>query len=313
MYSMKRTFTLIAAALLAGQMQAQSLYGDMEVWRTYNAGFPPKSLEAPQGWNCPDSIAVTLGPFVGGGTYAKQLFKTTDAHSGSYAAKVMTVTQGSFGSIPGLLTNATIEVDVTNQTFALSGGTPLVGRVNYINAWVKYSPMGDDSANIAANAIITGGASDGTDSSLGMGYAAFGALSSYTLISIPLTYDDPNSQPDAIQVIFASSGSQAVDSSVLYVDDVSYTLFPAAVTTVANNIKVSCYPNPAHNTFYVQGPDNMELHWQACNISGQVTGTAIIKGNTPVDRSAYMPGMYFYTVTDTKGNVLQRSKFTVER
>ncbi len=172
----KKLIITLMAACITISIHAQTVFSTLESWKTGNVGFPAVQLDFVDGWRCPDSLAHAYG-FVLGGTPERQLFKSTDKHGGTYAARVVTKEQGMLGNVAGVLTNAVINLDIVNQDFTLTGGTPIYGRVYYVNAWVKYNPQGGDSAFVAVSALKVGAGAGGADSILGEGVHTITAAS----------------------------------------------------------------------------------------------------------------------------------------
>lgn len=314
---MKKLFTLLAisAALSAGA-QTVSL-GGMESWQTYFAGFlPPKQLEKTTGWHCSDSIAVTFGPLImQGQSFQKQLFKSSDKHNGSFAAKIVTFEQGNLGPVPAILTNADMQLDTSSQTFIkYSGGQPVSQRFNYVNAWIKYEPFGSDQGQMLAEAVIAGAGANGDDSVVGQGSLTIDATNGYEGFSMPIDYINSTVVPDHIRVVFFSSFGTPEDSTAMYIDDVSIDLFTVGVNTINhNNEMVHVYPNPATSTIYISSQANTPLQCEISNINGQLMKTASFTGKTSVDINDFTNGLYFFTVKNEHNNLIQKGKFTVAR
>src|SRR5207248_1620394 len=103
---MKQLFTSLTI-IVSIAANAQTLNGDMETWRSVHVQFAPSTpLESPAGWYSVDSLIFMAKYYFPSANFVQQAFKTTDAHSGSYAAKLVTAYQDTFGMMPALLTNA---------------------------------------------------------------------------------------------------------------------------------------------------------------------------------------------------------------
>ena len=306
---MKPVITFFAAMLMLNAASAQTVvFSELENWRTPTV-FGTK-LDAVDNWRCPDSLAhyysiVTVSP-------SRQLYKSTDKHGGNYAARIVTQNQGpSLGNVAGVLTNAVINVDIVNFKFTLSGGTSLNGKVNFVNAWLKYNPTGGDSASVVVSSIIKGGKSNGDDSVVGAGVQYITAAQPYTLVSVPIDYGTNTASPNALQIVFTSSGRQATVGSELFIDDVSYSIFPAGVENVNNNTKFIVSPNPASTKLQLQSED--KVRFILYSVTGQQVLSANVNGSTSVDVSSLAAGTYYYAAINANGEMVKNSSITIAK
>ncbi len=308
---MKPVITFFAAMLMLNAASAQTVvFSEMESWKTNSVGFPPTTLDATSGWRCPDSLAFAYSILVG--TPQRQLYKSTDKHGGSYAARIVTQYQGStLGNLAGVLTNAVINLDIVNQKFTLSGGTPLNGRVNFVNAWLKYNPTGGDSATVVVSSIIKGGKSNGDDSVVGTGVQYITASQPYTLVSVPIDYGTNTASPNALQIVFTSSGRQATVGSELFIDDVSYSIFPADVENVNNNAKFVVFPNPASTNLQLQSEG--KVRFIMYSVTGQQVLSADVNSSTSVDVSSLAAGTYYYAAINANGEMVKHSSIVIAK
>ncbi len=306
---MKPVITFLAAMLTLNAASAQTvIFSEMENWRTPTVS--GTKLEAVDSWRCPDSLAHYYSPITG--SPSRQLYKSTDKHGGNYAARIVTQNQGpSLGNVAGVLTNAVINVDIVNMKFTLSGGTPLNGRVNYVNAWLKYNPTGGDSATVVVSSIIKGGKPNGDDSVVGAGVQYITAAQPYTLVSVPIDYGTNTASPNALQIVFTSSGRQATVGSELFIDDVSYSIFPAGVENVNNNTKFTVSPNPASTKLQLQSED--KVRFIMYSITGQQVLSTDVNGTTSIDVSSLAAGTYYYAAINANGEMVKNSSITIAK
>lgn len=324
---MKTTSLLLIILLTQFSLSAQDIKGNMENWRNYSSGFPFPSvqLEAPEGWYGLDSLVVVGAQMmqISGNANirpSKQIHKSSDAHNGAHAAMLVSKTLDTFGVIPGVLSNARINVDLLAvmsggdfmNAIDYTGGTPINNRITGIEAWVKYQTPGADSASILIAAVLTGQAADGNDSVIAAGATMIGATNGYIAVTTPLIYADPNAIPDKLIVGFSSSsGENGTDGSTLYVDDVSITGGSGSrVPAISTRQAVTCYPNPSNGIIYLQA-SQMPVTWTAYDITGKQIYQTTWAGATTADCSLYPPGMYLYRVTDQNGATLQTGNFTL--
>ena len=180
---MKKLFTILAMAACSTSF-AQIVNGNMESWRTYTSG-TTSGLQIPIAWASSDSFTNSslAGLVCSTCTFQRQTFQCDTAHGGTYAARIVTRNVGgSFGIIPGNLTNGTIAVSLSGS-FSISGGTAVTQRIDSVTAWLRYIPQGADSGGVSVQAIMTGAGAGGADSVLGTGSDATTAGNNYVLMS----------------------------------------------------------------------------------------------------------------------------------
>lgn len=320
---MKRIYLLLSFLLTAGWCQAQNVYGTLDTWHNYSVGFPPQTLEAPTGWKGADSLVCTYGPFADPtGNYKKQLFKTTDVHGGAAAARLMTRDQDTLGIIPGLMTNADMDIDLgafdPNDPLAaleLSGGTPVTQRISTLSAWIKYEPRTSggmqDRGQIGIQAIASVA---GNDSIVGIGTHIINSpIGTYTKIDVPVTYIPGTPNPYRIVIGFFSSiisnASDPVDSSVLYVDDVSITN-AQGVEEVLFGVPVNCSVNAAAHTISLSTEYARPLRFQAFSSNGQLVQEKTFTRQTSISYD-WASGIYAFRVLDEQGRIVKKDKLLV--
>lgn len=315
---------LIVSLFACSVANAQYLQGEMESWRTITAGIPQKTTEAPNGWFGTDSIVYAYGFILGVNSPKQQMFKDGDAHAGSYAAKIITIDQGAnAGKIPGTLVNAKIGINMSGfdpnnpqNSITYSGGLPISGKIEKVEAWIKYMPQGSDNARMLVSAVLDGQGANGQDSVVGVADTTFSAaINNYTLIDLTLDYPN-NVTPDKLLVLFVSSrnSSSAADSSTMLIDDVSASYFSSGIQVpLFTEDVVSVYPNPAKDVIRLDAlSSNANYTWQLISVSGQKLISQKVEGaNVTVDISTLSAGVYFYNVTDTDGTLLQYGKLSV--
>jgi hypothetical protein len=340
---MKKIYFLLFAVLSSALSYAQTVTNaGMETWRSGTSGTAPVvPIQAPYGWFGNDSLAIAVGEsFVMDTALVPQLFREdTFVHSGSHAAKILTRMQDSttIRLLPGILTNAQISFSALvylltmdpTKAITFSGGEPVTLKITSVSAYVAYFP-GIDTATHMMGGADTGaltveahGFIHGTDTVLGRGFAQIPPGSTYAQITAPIVYTDTVDSVGLIRIFFASSGggrNVALDSSMLYVDDISMTGVPEPIqpdhtginNIVANN-GVTVYPNPANGTLYFSGPQSAMLEAKLYSVSGQVVAAKTFTGNTSLDVANLPDGLYFYAISDEQGGAVQRGKVVVSK
>ncbi len=331
---MKKIYFLLIALIAGGCTFAQTLpNAGMETWRTgTSGGTTPINIQAPSQWYGLDSTVIALlqefGPLIGHASpnVSAQIFEeSTIIHGGAHSAKVMTKYEDTLHYFAGLLSNSVVNINVTalmggasaGSAVTFSGGTPVVGRVASVSAWVQYTPgkdstgsVGLDSGSLTVNVFST---IHGVDSMVGTGIVNIGPSTSFHQVTANVVYTDSLDGADTVRILVASSGQSDVsDSSTLYVDDVTMTYVPGlgVKNVVANDVKV--YPNPASETLYIDAKGNEGAGFTLFSVNGQVVANKVLSANDAVDVSALPEGLYFYTITG-KDNIVQRGKVSVVR
>ena len=315
----KPVLLFLLLGLLAGNYaQAQTLNGDFETWRTYQSGIlHPVTLEAPYGWNGLDSLVVGLGGIVNSSnTYKKQVFKSTSAHGGSFAAQLITRNQDTTlaHTLGGAITNGKFNVNIgtTPPSFTFSGGTPVTGRTISVNAWIKHMPrIQTDSALALVYMTVSG--SGGADSIIGGGSLyIYQTYTAYTQITIPVVYASPTATPSHIIIVFSSSvalSTTATDSSMLFVDDVTATTPTGIIPICTAAPDVYCYPNPAAAELHLVNYYTAPVTWSAFSATGQLVATRTFTNEELVSIAHLPAGNYFYRVQSSTGQLLKTGSF----
>ncbi len=336
---MKKLYFLFSALLAFSASFAQTVPGgDMETWRTTSSGaIVPKTIQAPFAWYGVDSLIIADGQFFGTAmsippaSWQRQLYEeSTVIHGGSHSARMVTAVDSLVGEFPGIMANAKANVTIDIATGSIgpityTGGTPVSLQIDTVSAWVEYLPGFDsgththglDTATLLVQAVSF---IHGIDSVIGTGFVLIPPSATFTQISAPIVYTDVMDSVGLVRIFFASSGGASVnlDSSVLYVDDVTMTGVPfvshvAVPTVAAGSDAIKVYPNPATGTLYLSGTKSSGLVCKLFAVNGQVAATKTLTGNDAIDVSYLPAGMYFYTISDNDGTIMQSGKVAVSK
>ena len=147
-------------------------------------------------------------------------FKTADHHSGNYAVKLKTVSNG-IDTVPGYMLNANPNGSGGNLNFV--GGFPYNSQPTKITGYYKYTTPGNDFAGLLVIFKKNG-------SVISQDLFKLAPASTYTSFSLTLT---DSSAPDTVQIGMVSSysiiingGNHAtgeIPGSTLYMDDLAFT------------------------------------------------------------------------------------------
>lgn len=331
---MKKLYSSIFILAFAVSANAQVVPGaDMETWRTGSANsgtFPVRTIHAPFGWVGFDSLVIYMGEyfasiplfgFGNGNNYYPQLFpETTIVHGGTHSAKMITMKQdtlggmfGGGGYIPGSLANyhTNFAMVGTTPSFTTTGGLHVTERMHSVSAWVQYkynSTTLHDTAVLSVEAIKRYGT---VDSVIGSGSINIDTSSVWQQVTANIVYNMFDTIPDTIRITFASSRSGVVDSSTLYVDDVTMMTAVGVESTILTNEIADIYPNPAKGVLNINCNFAGNLRFELFSIGGQLVASKNISGNDVIDVSMLPTGLYFYNISDITEHIVQKGKLNV--
>lgn len=342
---MKKKILLFAAlsGLTAGTASAQFIdiqSSGMETWNdTTLSGmsFTSVNLQSPDGWNGSDLLIAYSADLANNLLQwdlqpAQQLFQSSDAHSGQYAAEIQTRFLGdSLGIMTGALSNAEFQFDITallggadlEDALTYSGGEPITGQVDSVSAWIKMDANNTDDGGMLVQAVKTYTGSNGDSAAVvGEGYFTIpsATTTTYTQFAVPVSYPDPNVVPDHLVVVFTSSsitGTQTADNS-MKVDDVAYSY--AAPNSIWQPLlsenKLLVYPVPAGNLIYFNlgaKEDPAQYHLQITDLQGRIISEKqLISAVNSENVSQWARGTYFYSLSNVKTGIQEQGKFILK-
>jgi hypothetical protein len=336
---MKRIYFLISLLVAGTASFAQTVPGgDMDTWRNSTAGSSAAvAIHAPFQWYGFDSLIIANGQlfFAGNSWYAQLFQENTIKNGGASAAKIISKKQDTsiLGVLPGSLSNAKASVNVLallsggsiGSATTFTGGTAVGMRVMTVSAYVQYWPGIDTTTHMwggADTGLLTVQAYStvhGVDTLVGVGFVDIAPCSTFVQVTANVIYADTIDTVNTVRIIFSSSGaSYSLDSSTLFVDDVTMTgvpqyHHPVAIQNVSANIpEVKVYPNPATGTLYFEG-QQAGLSCELISVNGRSVLHHQLAGKSAIDVSNLPSGLYFYNVADAGGNIVQRGKVIITR
>jgi len=239
----KTRIALILLSCIPVILTAQQLpNSDFENW----TNTPPHSIYS--GYDQPDNwatgnAALNVAP---GATAPTQ--KTTDAYSGTYAAKL--VTQSIFGQLAaGNLFSGTFALNLTHPEQSAQIGIPYTDKPTGFNVYYKYTSVSGDSCAIYVYLFHKNTSTLKRDT-IGRAYfQSTTSTSSYALLSLPITYSTTDT-PDSIAVVFTSSAGggqfKGRAGSTLFIDNFSLDFTVTNTSTALESTGAAFYPNPAN-------------------------------------------------------------------
>lgn len=283
MRTWNKIVALIACLCASLGLAAQSPIpaGDFEAWSPGTGN----QYEEPTGnwWTTLNALKLLGGPVT--------VSKTTDAHGGTYAAK-LTSAQWNTILLPGLLVSG--DFDANSSTFLITG-QPFTDRPSTFRGWYKYFPANGDSAGIAA-LLTRWDAANGRRDTLGIAaIVLYDTVASYTEYALPFLYSALTVAPDSLTLaLVASQGGNnfiGQPGSTLYADDLSFDYALASPDPVAAIGHIS--PNPlSGGQLHISLPGG-QARMQVCDLLGRVRHVADLRGRThSVALSGLEPGVY---------------------
>lgn len=216
-------------------------YGQMIPNSEFNNWTPHGSYDDPDGWNTPN-------PFMSQVNEAT-VFKSNDAYSGSFSARLETRNLLGFTDAPGLLTLADIFVDLLSLEYSISGGLPLNENVQKLTGMYKYEGVDNDSATILIYNFKRD--NEGEIDTIGYGFGYLHDASEWTPFTVEMGYLNSHI-PDTFNVIILSSGQVFHAGSVLLVDSIAIETNTGIFNLSQNHLEVNIYPNPTTEFVYFE-------------------------------------------------------------
>lgn len=237
--------------------------------------------------------------------------QTTDAHSGSYAMKLVPYTTNIMMlgdiTIPGIcqlggfdlssLENgdlsdlAEFDFDFTNLMY---GGAPCHETPLKVKAWLKYF-SDEDTCTIL---VLATRRNNNIVEIVARGELKIGeTVTNYTQFEVPVETLIEGAVPDSINIVFAGASSRnCSEITELFVDDV--TLETAAGIYDLNNFLFSVSPNPATDKVTLKSISTEAYDACLYDMNGRLMwqGTHL-HDRTDIDVSVYAKGTYVVTIT----------------
>lgn len=322
---MKKLFLVAMTFLLfhSGYSQQQIPNGDLENW--YNVPVSGTLNYDQPGTGPTDNWLATLNELasvpapIGPGPVT--VFKTTDAHGGTYAAKLVSQNLTMFPSdifIPGMLGTCQM---VMAETRALLGRACAACKPLKFTGYFKYEPVNGDSA-AAVVLLSKWNTTTKHRDTLGVGFFLIKeAVSQYTKFEIPVYYFTSEIESDSITVLcVASAGFNAVSftqgkgqvGSTLYIDDLALEYASGIEQSLMPEVGVKTYPNPAHGMLNVELSKQVKNGvFEIYNTSGRLAGSepcTLLKNSVSVE--GLPAGTYYFRLVEGK-TLLNTGAFTV--
>lgn len=252
---------LIISLLLFVFVDGEVLYAQAGVHNGNFESWPSGNNDNPEFWDSPNSITGGF-PF-----FLKTVEKTSDSHTGNWAAQITTGTiLGE--TIPGLLSLGTLEIDLENIENTQFIGLPFSDRPGKLEGYYKYSTPGTDFGLLA---ILLTRYNDSTNSqdSIAFGLTQFTAQEDeYAYFSATLQYLTL-AEPDSINIVILSSASPTMmPGSQLKVDDLAFDYSATPIVELPEFIPLCSGESHTFELGFFEGYTYTWLHGETGDVIG---------------------------------------------
>ncbi len=236
--------------------------------------------------------------------------RTTDVHSGTYAAKLVTKQWGTF-LLPGLLVSGRF---VTASPFVLQG-QPFSSKPIKFKGWFKYTSVNGDSGAVVA-ILHKYNTNTGKRDTVALAVQVIkNTVSAYTPFDIYFDYWLPGVFPDSITVVLTSSAAganfQGQVNSTLIVDDVMLDYATGLSEMLFPEFEVTTIPNPSTDFIDIFLPEISFIKCKIYSIEGQLITEFTPKAKQcTVGTSNWNNGTYLLQVFKSN-SLISTKRFTV--
>jgi len=313
---MKKTvLTISALVMFAIGANAQSPDFSFETWN--NVPFST-TIQDPQGWASLNTLNVFTSTPV-------SVFKETTApFAGTSSAKITTVkVAGALIPNPyqtghnidtaGFLTIGKI---ITNPSAGIIYGYNYTWRSAVLSFQSKYTRIAGDSAFVLVTLTKWNGTS--RDTIANGKYATNSSSSNYSLHSINLTFNPAFATvlPDSEQIFISSSiysHPGAKIGSAFYIDDLAWSGYNSTNDIRGIDNTVSIYPNPATNNINFKCSIDANI-LEVTDITGRLIASySMDNKKVNIETSSFPSGIYFYSISNKKKEIINRGKFEIAK
>ncbi len=235
---MKKHFLLFALLGATSLVNAQSFpNGGFETWIDYSF------YEDPQYWSGMNAMSM-LGA-------SPTAVKSTDAHSGSYALKLVTSVSdiggdGEMDTLPGIIQLGNMDMMSGTGTT----GAAFTHRPDSLIGWYKLISTDNTPFQLVFTSTKWDVAAQSAET-IGVANYEGNSSSNYVRFSIPITYAE-SVNPDSIQVYIANSAEGSGAGNQLFIDDLSFVTNNTTTGIEERSAQIRMYPNPVNTLLTIQ-------------------------------------------------------------
>ena len=291
---MKSLHIIFALLIINGTLSQQLENSGFEQWENVGTG-----EEEPLSW----SSTKTSDNSSLNGLAPQVISRSTDAHTGTYAAKLVNKNVPFVNIVAnGILTNGIVHTTTNPQDSYVytdvnssDHSQPFTSFPDSIVGWYKYNPQGNDVGNIQV--LLHGSYGqlpvDASTSIIALAEFDFSANSNWTRFSTPFIYYPTINNPAYILCnISAGDSTQAVANSELKIDDLEL---------IYNTTKIPDESTNSINVTYLN--DNLqfsnivnEINYAIYNLQGQLMNIGKIDRYNRNVSITLESGIYFISI-----------------
>ncbi len=291
---MMKYLHIIFALLIINRTEAQQLENSgFEQWENVGTG-----EEEPLSW----SSTKTSDNSSLNGLAPQVISRTTDAHTGTYAAKLINKNVPFVNIVAnGIVTNGIIHTTTNPQDSYVytdvnssDHSQPFTSYPDSIVGWYKYVPQGNDVGNIQVLLHSSYGQLpiDASTSVIALAEFDFSSNSNWTRFSTPFNYYPTIHNPAYILCnISAGDSTQAVANSELKIDDLELIYNTTTISSKERNLLHVTYVNDLLQFSNVV----KEINYAIFNVQGQIMDIGKIDGYNRNVSISLASGIYFIT------------------
>ncbi|MES2726999.1 MAG: T9SS type A sorting domain-containing protein [Bacteroidota bacterium] len=286
-------------ALTLSVVKAQLPNPSFETWKTQSFGL--FSVSNPTGWN-----TSNLFSRFSGNKGDLPVVKTTDAQAGSSAIILRTIIDTAGKKEIALMTTGTLNLLTGESTDKFK----LEGKPTKLKLYYKFLNTVKEEFSI----IVT---TTKNETTLGSGfYFDSNTVTNYTLLEIPIDYNDAGIPDSASINILVGNGQTTQAGAALYIDNISLVYESTGIDKIENKkTTFKIYPNPAkeYTNLLLNLKQNNKVSIQVTDITGalvfkQLDNTLLTQGTHEfkLETASLVTGIYFIQIITDEGVQTQK-------
>jgi hypothetical protein len=288
----------LAVVTTVANAQTQPPNAGFETWEPAT---PFNQLQEPVEWNTSNKCTDLLN--------IAPVTKSTDAHSGTYSAKLETK------NVTGIKANGIL---TTADIICLSSSGGQEGGMSYTDAfpdslvgWYKYAPSNNDSAYSQIMFL-----SNNDQDTLCYTRLNLHAAAQWTRFSVALC-PGVSGSAETLSLFFSSSwgdGSQgqAEVGSTLFLDDIAFVNGEVGVDEHSSIDVWSVYPNPVVGELNIRVENGVQASIELFDVTGKLVKKQMIgESNNKITVNHLVAGVYLYQVRSLENEVMRTGKLFV--